>query len=512
MISNRARNLLNWGALAGMALAACLLSASPARAATEVILSWDANTEPDLAGYRIRYGSSPGNHTLGFFQFSRTTTTATITGLTAGTTYYFVAHAFDYANNESLPSNEIPAAPVVVAGPIPTISVSDSPDPVQAGGDLTYTLDYANTGDRDATGVTITSAIPADTSFYSVSPGGTQSGGMVTWSIGTLRPNATESVWVTVRVNSPLNDGTQIVNNATIIGSNETASATATTTVTSAPVLAISASDSPDPVVAGDLLSYTFNYSNGGNANTTGVVITATVPPSTTFDSATGSGTYSSGQVTWNIGALNAGNSGLVQLIVLVSSGAAGTTINSGSYDIDSNETSPVNGAPVTTTVTTAPSPTISGAVEQGANSMFILQSGRHDIVVTGTRFVNTATLDLGAGITINSTNVNGSTEIVADISVAANAALGGRTVSVTNPGAGTADYIAGLEVIRTVDVSRDCSIDSLDLNLIAQAYNSAPGDPQYNAAADLDGNGIVDGVDISRWVDYLGQSLQVCP
>jgi uncharacterized repeat protein (TIGR01451 family) len=515
MGSNWKRHLLIWLAVPGGVLGCWLCQAPPAWAATEVALSWDANSESDLAGYRIRYGTSPGNHSLGVAQVSAGTTTTAISGLNAGLTYYFVAHAFDYANNESFPSNEIPAVPVTVAGPILTLSLSDSPDPVAAGGNITYTLNYANTGDRDATGVTIGSAIPANTSFFSATNGGNHSAGTVTWAIGSLPPGVSGSVGMTVRVNSPLTNGTSIVNNASSIDSIETSpvtAATVTTTVTSAPVLSISVSDAPDPVVAGNLLAYTFNYSNSGNANTTGAVITASVPANTTFDFSTGGGTYSSGVVTWNLGALNAGGSGTVELVVLVSSGAAGTTLNGGSFAIDSDQTSPVSGAPASTTVTTAPSPTISDAMEQGTTSMFILQSGRHDIVVTGTNFVNIATLDLGSGITINSTTVNGSTQIIADITVAANATLGGRTVTVTNPGGGTANYVAGLEVIKTTDVNRDCRIDSYDLNLIAHAYGSAAGDANYDAAADLNGDGVVDGDDIARWVAYFGQSLQVCP
>ncbi|HET6277816.1 MAG TPA: fibronectin type III domain-containing protein [Candidatus Polarisedimenticolia bacterium] len=515
MGSNWKRHLLIWFAVPGSLLGCGLWQGSAAWAATEVILSWDANSESDLAGYRIRYGTSPGNHSMGVVQVPAGTTTTAITGLNAGLTYYFAAHAFDYANNESFPSNEIPAVPVTVAGAILTLSLSDSPDPVAAGGNITYTLDYANTGDRDATGVTIISTIPANTSFISAANGGSRSGSTVTWAIGSLPPGVSNSVQMTVRVNSPLANGTSIVNNGSSIDSSQTSpvtAATVTTTVTSAPVLSIAVSDAPDPVVAGNLLAYTFNYANSGNANTTGAVITATVPANTTFNYSTGGGTYSSGVVTWSLGSLNAGASGIVQLVVLVSSGAAGTTISSGSFAIDSDQTSPVSGAPAITTVTAAPSPTISNALEQGTSSMFVLQSGRHDIVVTGTNFINIATLSLGSGITINSTTVNSSTRIVADITVAANATLGGRTVTVTNPGGGTANKVAGLEVIKTTDVNEDCRIDSYDLNVIAHAYGSAAGDANYTASADLDGDGAVDGVDITLWSAYFGQPLQVCP
>src|SRR5438094_326764 len=103
-------------------------------------------------------------------------------------------------------------------------------------------------------------------------------------------------------------------------------------------------------------MSYTISYSNTGNMNATGVVITDTVPANTSFVSATGGGTLAAGVVTWNIGALAAGASGSVQLVVAVASPLAnGTVITNGTYSIDSNETAPTNGAAITTTVSSAP-------------------------------------------------------------------------------------------------------------------------------------------------------------
>ena len=76
--------------------------------------------------------------------------------------------------------------------------------------------------------------------------------------------------------------------------------------------LSIIKSDSPDPVVAGQDVTYTITATN--NSTTTianGVVITDTLDPNVTLKDA-GGGTYSAGPpatVTWTVGALSQGQS-----------------------------------------------------------------------------------------------------------------------------------------------------------------------------------------------------------
>src|SRR5438094_290455 len=195
--------------------------------------------------------------------------------------------------------------------------------------------------------------------LVSATGGGTVSAGVVNWSIGALASCGSGSVTLTVRVNSPLSNVTVITNRTYSIDTPvpyTTLFRAITTTVTSAPVLAVSATDAPDPVVAGGTITYTLNYSNTGNSGATGVVLSDTVPVNPTFVSATGGGSLSAGVVTWSIGSLAAGGSGSVQLVVRVASPLAKrTVITDGTYSIDSVETAPVSGAAITTTVTSAP-------------------------------------------------------------------------------------------------------------------------------------------------------------
>src|SRR5439155_764372 len=267
-------------------------------------------------------------------------------------------------SNETAPTNGAAITTTVSSAPVLNISKTDAPDPVAPGSNITYTISYSNTGNANATGVVITDTIPANTSFVSATGGGTLAAGVVTWNIGALAAGASTSVQLVVAVASPLANGTVITNGTYSIDSNETAptnGAAITTTVSSAPVLNISKTDAPDPVAPGSNVTYTISYSNTGNMNATGVVITDTVPANTSFVSATGGGTLAAGVVTWNIGALAAGASTSVQLVVQVATPLPnGTIITNGTYSIDSNETAPTNGAAVTTTVTSDPILTIS--------------------------------------------------------------------------------------------------------------------------------------------------------
>jgi len=77
---------------------------------TEVSLSWDDNSEPDLAGYNVYRGLSSGNYTY-IDNVVAPTSSYTDTGLTNGVIYYYVVTAIDLASNESGNSNEDSAMP-----------------------------------------------------------------------------------------------------------------------------------------------------------------------------------------------------------------------------------------------------------------------------------------------------------------------------------------------------------------------------------------------------------------
>jgi hypothetical protein len=98
----------------------------------QVTLAWDANTEADLAGYRIFYRQEGQSYNYTNPAWEGTTTSATVTSIDPDdtTTYYFVARAFDINGNESENSDELSYTQEVA-----TMETSNQPPIADAGAD-----------------------------------------------------------------------------------------------------------------------------------------------------------------------------------------------------------------------------------------------------------------------------------------------------------------------------------------------------------------------------------------
>lgn len=90
-----------------LAMSCLLLVATvmPARAA-DVALAWDANTEPDLAGYVVLVGTASRVYTQSQ-EVGPAATVSTVTGLAPGSRYYFAVRAFNATGLQSGWSNEV---------------------------------------------------------------------------------------------------------------------------------------------------------------------------------------------------------------------------------------------------------------------------------------------------------------------------------------------------------------------------------------------------------------------
>lgn len=78
-----------------------------APATSSATLTWNANTESDLAGYKIYRATTSGGYGAPIATLQGNVTTYIAPGLQVGTTYFFVITAYDSAGNESSLSNEV---------------------------------------------------------------------------------------------------------------------------------------------------------------------------------------------------------------------------------------------------------------------------------------------------------------------------------------------------------------------------------------------------------------------
>ena len=259
------------------------------------------------------------------------------------------------------------------------VTKADAPDPVVAGADLTYDIALNNFGPNGAVNVSLTDATPDHTRFRSFAQtsgpafscstpavGGT---GTVSCTISTFGAGATATFRLVVRVKASTPNGTTLSNTATATsdtfdpcpGNN---SATATTAVIARADLSVTKSDAPDPVNAGENITYTIDVANAGPsdaqtvslsdatpANTTFVSITQAAGPAFTCTSPAVGGT---GTVTCGIATFAAGASASFSLVVNVNATTPdGTTIsNTATMSSGTTDNVPGNNSAMATTTT----------------------------------------------------------------------------------------------------------------------------------------------------------------
>ncbi|MCP4664934.1 MAG: DUF11 domain-containing protein, partial [Deltaproteobacteria bacterium] len=235
-----------------------------------------------------------------------------------------------------------PAADALVVNPLADLVITkgDAPDPVVAGTGVSYTLTITNNGPSDATGVMASDTLPAGLSFVSA-PGCAAAGGLVICMIG----NMAAGDGIALTINATVDPGvTGTITNLAGVTGNETDpnlpnTVTETTAVVAETDLTVTKGDSPDPVAAGTVLTYTLTVANQGPSDATGVVATDTLPPEVSFVSAAAGCAAAGGVVTCTIGNLAAGGSAALTLNAAVDPAVTGTITNTAG--VTGNETDP---------------------------------------------------------------------------------------------------------------------------------------------------------------------------
>jgi len=237
----------------------------------------------------------------------------------------------------------------ITASPDLQVSKDDGGVTVQPGDVISYTINYANVGDQDATSVVINETVPANSTFVPGSSSGSwvclpdnNAGSSCTVSLAILAAGDNGTLTFAVQVDNPLAAGVTAINNAVSInddGSNGPDptpgdnSDTDDTPVNATPDMTLVKDDGVALANPGDTLVYALAYENVGDQNATGVVITESVPTHTTFDAGNStvgwncSGTAAGSTCSFTVGAVAGGGSGVVSFAVIVDNPlAAGAT------------------------------------------------------------------------------------------------------------------------------------------------------------------------------------------
>ena len=247
------------------------------------------------------------------------------------------------------------------------LAMTGTPEPVGFGSNVVYTLTVTNQSGKTAVGAMVTNAIPAGANFVSaVSSQGTfalGAGGLI-FNLGDLTNSARATISITFQttvVGFVTNTATVGAQSMELTPADNTAFVV--TTVSPPAGLLVTATDAPDPVTAGQNVTYTITVTNRGPIAATSVLVTNTLPAGATYVSAGASqGTFlrTGGLVTFDLGAL--ANGAAATLTVVVSPPGGGSITNVATAVVTPNS---LNSGNTTATTITA------------VNSFKLLSAGR---------------------------------------------------------------------------------------------------------------------------------------
>jgi uncharacterized repeat protein (TIGR01451 family) len=145
------------------------------------------------------------------------------------------------------------------------------PKKINHGRRITYNLKLTNTGDAEARDTILEDIIPSNTTFISDDSGGQYSDveRKVSWNLGTLQPNDTRTVNITVRTDQY----GKAINVAKATAYCAKASASTETEILGIPGTLLEVVDIEDPIQLGNTATYDITVTNQGTDPNTGIKI-----------------------------------------------------------------------------------------------------------------------------------------------------------------------------------------------------------------------------------------------
>ncbi|MFL5768044.1 MAG: hypothetical protein ACJ758_09420, partial [Actinomycetota bacterium] len=287
------------------------------------------------------------------------TVSATVDPTQAGGTISNTATVTADENDPNGGNNSATQDTTVTPPPSADVSLAktDSVDPVNPGDGYSYDLVVTNNGPDTAANVALSDSVPASLSVDTIDDGGgncsATSGNDVSCTMSALASGSSWTVTVDVTVD-PSNPGGTISNTASVSADEDDPdssnnSATQDTTV-SAPSsasadLAITNSDSSDPVYRADGYSYDLVVTNNGPDTATNVSVSDTVPPGVLIDGTTtanGACSVTGKDVSCDLGSLADGSRWDISVAVTVESSASAGTVDDPA-SVSASESDPVS-------------------------------------------------------------------------------------------------------------------------------------------------------------------------
>ncbi len=374
------------------------------------------------------------------------------------------------------------------------LSMTESIDPVVAGsgaGNLVYIVTATNNGTTTANNVVIedTMTLPSGVTLVSATP---STGSWVSpdWTITSLAPMASATLTITLTADATTVVGTDVIQNdasLTSLDENDVNAAndssTEATSVAGGTVdIAISTTESADPVLAGSgtgNLVYIITATNNGTGNANNIVINdaLTLPTGVSIDSITPTaGTWTSPD--WSIPSLGPGGSAMLTVTLtvadnttpgadVVQSSASLTSVDEPDTDSgndDSTEATTVDNVDIGLSTTETIDPALAGS---GVGNLTYEVTATNHGTATATNININEVLTLPSGVSIVSiTESAGTTYTGPGWSVPSLAPGGTATLTIVlTVGAGTTQ---GVDVIQS-----EATLDSLT-------------EPDVNAANDV--------------------------
>jgi uncharacterized repeat protein (TIGR01451 family) len=237
-----------------------------------------------------------------------------------------------------------------------TVTKADSPDPVDVGQSLTYTIEVANTGQFPADNVTVDDDMPGTVQVGTAASSAgtcTVAANHIKCALGTLPAQSQATITIT---GVPTQPGS-VTNTAQVASStfdpDGSNNADSEETLVASADLAVVKTASPSPVLAGNNLSYVVRVTNAGPARATEVSLIDEVPAGTTFISAAPSQGSCGGppSLTCDLGTIDPGAEATVVVVVVPT--APGNIVNTATVASATNDPEPANNSASATTAVT---------------------------------------------------------------------------------------------------------------------------------------------------------------